>query len=225
MKKFNRNENVISYAGILTYYMGIKYNNDINRKIREMLERRKFQLRKVLKTELGSWIIYIGCAIVLAYLIKTFFLSFFIVEGASMEPTLFNNDKVLVNKSAAWSGSIDHQDIIVIRDDENDKYYVKRIIGLPGEKVEIKDDTLYINDKQKEEPYLPEKNEEVDLLKMNMTGDFDPIKVPANQYFVMGDNRLDSRDSRNGLGYINEEDIVGTCEYVIMPFKQARKTE
>ena len=180
-------------------------------------------MRKVVKSEIGSWVISIGCAITLAYLVKTFIISFFIVEGASMEPTLFNNEKVLVNKVAAWSGLVDHQDIVVIRDEKNDKYYVKRIIGLPGEKVEIEDDILYINDKQKEEPYLPEKNEEVDLLKMNTTGDFEAVKVPEDHYFVMGDNRLDSRDSRNGLGYIKEGDIVGTCEYVIAPFKYSRR--
>ena len=179
-------------------------------------------MRKVVKTELGSWIISIGCAIALAYLVKTFIVSFFIVEGVSMEPTLFNNEKVLVNKVAAWSGSVDHQDIVVIRDDENDRYYVKRIIGLPGEKVKIKDDTLYINDEQKDEPYLPDKQEEVDLLKINTTGDFEVVKVPEDHYFVMGDNRMDSRDSRNGLGYIKESDIVGTGEYVIAPFKNAR---
>ncbi|OCA86291.1 MULTISPECIES: signal peptidase I [unclassified Bacillus (in: firmicutes)] len=190
-----------------------------------MLERRRLRLRKLFKTEVGSWIISIAFAIVLAYLVKTFIISFFIVEGASMEPTLYNNEKVLVNKLAAYSGSVDRQDIVVIRDDGKDKYYIKRIIGLPGEKVEYKNDSLYINGKQKDEPYLPDEQGEVDLLKMNKTGDFDPLKVPNDHYFVMGDNRLNSRDSRNGLGYIDEDDIVGTCEYVILPFEHARKTD
>ena len=140
-----------------------------------------------------------------------------------MEPTLYNNEKVLVNKVAAWSGSIDHQDVVVIRDEENDRYYVKRIIGLPGEKIEVKNDTLYINDHTKNEPYLSDKQLEVDLLKINLTGDFEPVKVPENHYFVMGDNRLDSRDSRNGLGYIDKEDIVGTVNYVLLPIESLRK--
>jgi signal peptidase I len=206
--------------------MGINYNTHIYDNNREiLLERRRLQLRKLVKTEAGSWIISIACAILLAYLVKTFIVSFFIVEGASMEPTLFNNEKVLVNKVAAYSGSVDHKDIVVIQDEENDRYYVKRIIGLPGEQIEIKNDILYINGEQIDEPYLPDAQKDVDLLKINTTGDFDPVKVPENHYFVMGDNRMDSRDSRNGLGYIDEEDIVGTCEYVIMPFKEARKTE
>lgn len=188
-------------------------------------ERRRLQLRKLFKTEIGSWIISIACAIVLAFVVKTFFVSFFIVEGASMEPTLYNNEKVFVNKLAAFNGSVDHQDIVVIRDDEKDKYYVKRIIGLPGDKVELKNDTLYINGKINDEPYLPEEQEEIDLLKINRTGDFDAVKVPEDHYFVMGDNRWNSRDSRNGLGYIDEDDLVGTCEYVIVPLKYARKTD
>ncbi len=182
-------------------------------------------MKKLFKTEIGSWMISIVCAIVLAYVVKTFFISFFIVEGASMEPTLYNNEKVFVNKLAAFNGSVDYQDIVVIRDEEKDKYYVKRIIGLPGDKVELKDDTLYINGKIKDEPYLPEEQEESDLLKINRTGDFNAVKVPEDHYFVMGDNRWDSRDSRNGLGYIDEDDLVGTCEYVIVPLKYARKTD
>ena len=187
------------------------------------VERRRLQLRKIVKTELGSWIFSIACAIALAYIVKVFIASFFIVEGASMEPTLYNNEKVLVNKVAAWSGSIGHQDVVVIRDEENERYYVKRIIGLPGEKIEVKNDTLYINDQSKSEPYLSEKQVEVDLLKIDLTGDFEPVQVPNNHYFVMGDNRLDSRDSRNGLGYINKEDIVGTVSYVLLPIDSLRK--
>ena len=142
-----------------------------------------------------------------------------------MEPTLYNNEKILVNKTVAWNDSVDHQDIVVIRDDENDRYYVKRVIGLPGDKVEIENDTLYINDQPKDEPYLPKEQAGIELLKMNTTGDFEAVKVPKDHYFVMGDNRLDSRDSRNGLGYIDKEKIVGTSEYVIFPFKSIRKTE
>ena len=142
-----------------------------------------------------------------------------------MEPTLYNNEKVLVNKIPAWNNSIDHKDIVVIRDDKNDRYYVKRIIGLPGDKVAIENDTLYVNDKPKDEPYLPKEQVGIELLKMNMTGDFEPVSVPKDHYFVMGDNRLDSRDSRNGLGYIEEEDIVGISEYVLFPLKYARKTD
>ena len=182
-------------------------------------------MRKIIKTELGSWILSIVCAIVLAYIVKTYMVSFFIVEGVSMEPTLYNNERVLVNKIPAWNNSVDHQDIVVIRDDENDRYYVKRIIGLPGDKVAIENDTLYINDKPKDEPYLPKEQVGIKLIKLNTTGDFDPVRIPEDHYFVMGDNRLDSRDSRNGLGYIEEEDIVGTSEFVVFPLKYARKTD
>ena len=100
---------------------------------------------------------------------------------------------------------------------------MKRIIGLPGEKIEVKNDTLYVNNQSINEPYLSDKQVEVDLLKIDLTGDFEPVQVPDNHYFVMGDNRLDSRDSRNGLGYIDKEDIVGTVNYVLLPIESLRE--
>src|SRR5699024_10020015 len=88
------------------------------------------------------------------------------------------------------------------------KNYVKRIIGLPEETVEVRNHVLYINNEKYEQSFI---GDEI----ANLTGDIGPIKVPKNSYYVMGDNRPISKDSRNGLGFINEADIIGRSEFII----------
>ena len=182
------------------------------------------RMKKIMKSELFSWITSITIALIMALCVRAYLFEPFIVEGASMEPTLNNNEKLLVNKAATYTGSVNSQDIIVI-DGGEDINYVKRIIGLPGDKVEMENDTLMINGKEVDEPYLDKEIEKAHAIDMNYTGDFGPITVPSNKYFVLGDNRLNSMDSRNGLGFIDEDQIIGVSEYVVMPIKEARKTE
>src|SRR5699024_10813112 len=93
------------------------------------------------------------------------------------------------------------------------KTYVKRIIGLPGETIFVKDHTLYINDEVYEQTFLTEDT----LIRR---GNFGPIRIPNDSYFVMGDHRAISKDSRNGLGFISEEDIIGRSELIIYPFSE-----
>ncbi|MED4136632.1 signal peptidase I, partial [Priestia megaterium] len=104
------------------------------------------------------------------------------------------------------------------------KHYVKRVIGLPGEKIEMKKDQLYIDDKKVSEPYLKTNRQIANNMDMELTGDFEPVQIPKNEVFVMGDNRLYSMDSRNGLGLIDEKRIVGKSEFVFYPIKKIRKT-
>ena len=98
------------------------------------------------------------------------------------------------------------------------EYIVNRLYGKHAEVNSIYPDGIIVD-----KYTLTDKQLEVDLLKINLTGDFEPVQVPENHFFVMGDNRLDSRDSRNGLGYINKEDIVGTVNYVLLPIDSLRK--
>ncbi len=86
---------------------------------------------------------------------------------------------------------------------------MKRLIGLPGDTVQMKDDTLYINGKKVSEPYLSENRKEAEAVGVKLTGDFGPVKVPEGKYFVMGDNRQRSMDSRNGLGLIDKNEWPG----------------
>lgn len=102
--------------------------------------------------------------------------------------------------------------------------FVKRLIGLPGDSIKMKNDQLYINDKKVEEPYLKEYKQEVKESGVTLTGDFE-VEVPFGKYFVMGDNRLNSLDSRNGMGMPSEDDIIGTESFVFYPFGEMRQAK
>ncbi|CRK82052.1 signal peptidase I [Neobacillus massiliamazoniensis] len=174
------------------------------------------------KNELKSWGKSLFIAFGIAFVVRTFLFSPYIVEGASMEPTLHNQEKIMVNKFNL-TDRFNRGEIIIIKGKEEN--YVKRIIGLPGDKVEVKNDKLYINGVFFEESYLSQNRKLAEQMGSKLTGDFGPITVPKNKFFVMGDNRLYSKDSRNGLGYIQKEDIVGQSEFVFFPFSDIRPTE
>jgi signal peptidase I len=174
------------------------------------------QLRSIFKT-----IIF---AIALVFMIRAFLFSPYIVEGASMNPTLHNGERLFVNKLSYSLHDIHRGDIVIIKDEAKNKHYVKRVIGLPGEKIEMKKDQLYIDDKKVSEPYLKTNRQIANNMDMELTGDFEPVQIPENEVFVMGDNRLYSMDSRNGLGLIDEKRIVGKSEFVFYPVKKIRKT-
>ncbi|MFK8881918.1 MULTISPECIES: signal peptidase I sipT [Bacillus amyloliquefaciens group] len=164
-------------------------------------------------------------AVALALLIRHFLFEPYLVEGSSMYPTLHDGERLFVNKSVNYIGEIERGDIVIINGDTSKVHYVKRLIGKPGETVEMKNDTLYINGKKIDEPYLASNKKEAKKLGVNLTGDFGPVKVPKGKYFVMGDNRLNSMDSRNGLGLIAENRIVGTSKFVFFPFHDMRQTK
>ena len=128
-----------------------------------------------------------------------------LVKGSSMYPTLRNNDIMILDKFSYNSKGIKRFDIVVIREGED--CIIKRIIGLPGEKIEYKNNYLYINGKYVEEKF-----------KHTRTLDYDEVKkVPNGMYFVLGDNRLNSTDSRI-LGFIPKQDVLGHATYTIFPF-------
>lgn len=132
------------------------------------------------------------------------------VSGNSMSSTLKDGDIMLLNKLSLKDG-IDRFDIVVVKTETN--YIIKRVIGLPGETISYKDGVLYINGKVYEDKY-------------NLTGtnDIDPVKILDNEYYVMGDNRSISKDSRT-IGAIKKDRIIGKTNFVIYPFKKFGKVE
>lgn len=163
------------------------------------------------KNEWLEWVKALIIAILIAFFLKTFIFATSIVEGESMDPTLQNGERVIFNKIIYIIDEPERGDIVII--EKPYKNYVKRVIGLPGETIEINSGNLYINGEQYEQTFLDEDAQ-------RQTGNFGPQKIPEGSYFVMGDNRAISKDSRNGLGFIEENEIIGRSEFVIFPFDQ-----
>ncbi|RWR13661.1 signal peptidase I [Siminovitchia fortis] len=178
---------------------------------------------------IASWIPPILLALGLVIVIRTFLFSPMIVDGASMEPTLHDHERIIVSKTISWTGDVNRGDIVIIKGDDRKTNYVKRAIGLPGDIIEMKDDQLFINEQLVKEPYLKENMKAAKEKGTNLTEDFGPITVPENSFFVMGDNRFNSIDSRSrlgfSLGFIERDRIIGKSKFVLFPFKNIRATK
>ncbi|RKD27098.1 signal peptidase I [Ammoniphilus oxalaticus] len=170
------------------------------------------------KKEAWEWGKAIGIAVIIAFFTRTLLFSPYLVEGSSMESTLKNHDKVLVNKAIYLVSKPKHGDVIVLHaTQEND--YIKRVIGVPGDKIEVRDDTLYINDRTVEEKYLSENKNNAAVKPL--TEDIRPLVVPEGKVYVLGDNRQNSLDSSE-LGPFDIDKVVGRAEFVLWPFKDIR---
>lgn len=162
------------------------------------------------KNELWEWIKAITFAVVLAVLIHTFLFAQFMVEGESMMPTLLNKERLIVNKIVYRIHDPRFDEIIVLQyPADPTKDFIKRIIGLPGDQIQVKDGKVYRNGKALNEPYIAQPT----------LGSFGPVTVPAETVFVMGDNRNNSKDSRDPLvGFVPYKNIVGRADIIFWPF-------
>lgn len=165
--------------------------------------------------ELLNTAIYLLCVLGAVWLVITFVGQRTEVEGASMENTLHNGDNLIVDKLSYRFHDPERFDIIVFPFQFQDNtYYIKRIIGLPGETVQIMDDgSIYINGEKLEENYGME------VIKPETIGRaVEPIELGDDEYFVMGDNRNNSSDSRTDMvGNIKRENIIGKAWLRIWP--------
>ncbi|GIO06290.1 signal peptidase I S [Brevibacillus reuszeri] len=176
------------------------------------------------KKELWEWLKALGIAIILAFLIRTFLFAPFIVEGESMETTLHNSEKLVVNKAIYYLQDPKPGDIIVFHAEQK-RDYIKRVIAVAGDTVEVKNDELYVNGKLVEEPYLAQHKEQAKAQgEPFFTNDFPPVQIPAEHIFVMGDNRLNSHDSR-AIGPVAVSTVVGRAEFTFWPLGDIRVTK
>ena len=140
----------------------------------------------------------------------------FTVSGASMYPTLHNGDRMVLSKV----GDVHRFDVVILKAPDENVEYIKRVIGMPGDTVEMKSGVLYINGKKVDQPFI---NTEAlakqtvfmdDFTLESLTGE---SKVPEGKYFVLGDNRGVSKDSRM-IGFIDRSAIEGKAVFTIWPF-------
>jgi signal peptidase I len=180
-------------------------------------------------------------AVILALFIRTFVVQAFKIPTGSMEENLLIGDHLLVNKFVFGPtatnlerrllpiGTIERGDVIVFKyPEEPDRDFIKRVIGLPGETVEVREKKVYVNGQALDEPYVhflqPSTNSEFhETTSFDVRERYGPVTVPPNQYFVMGDNRDNSQDSRY-WGFLPRENIKGKALVIYWSY-QAEKDD
>ncbi|WP_042348095.1 signal peptidase I [Bacillus massiliigorillae] len=175
-------------------------------------------MNEKIKQELLSWVKPILFALVLVFVCRYFIFTPKEVLGESMHPTYETSDKVMVSKLSTPK----RFDIIIFHAPDSDEDYIKRVIGLPGDHVQMLNDQLLINGKKYNEPYLAENKKMIPAID-NLTENFDEY-VPKDKIFVLGDNRRDSKDSRF-FGAINSDSVVGVVELRYFPFNKISLTK
>ena len=165
--------------------------------------------------ELKEWVPYICIALVLSFLITRYVGQRTRVDGVSMENTLHNEDQLITDKISYRFTDPKRFEVVVFPYAQDKKiHYIKRIIGLPGETIQIKDGYIHINGERLEEDYG---NEHI----MHSGSATTPLEIGEDEYFVMGDNRNNSKDSRDELvGLIKRKDLLGKAWVRVYPFDQ-----
>jgi signal peptidase I len=172
-------------------------------------------LRRKRETHLKEYVEAILIAIVIAVILRVFVIQAYRVSSGSMEDTLVEGDFVFVNKFAYRFAEPQVNDVVVFEFPMNlSKDYIKRIIALPGQTVEVRDKQLYVNNQLVTGPPGVTHNDPNVLPEIYSTRDkFGPLQVPADQYFVLGDNRDDSQDSRF-WGFLEKKHIKGRAAFI-----------
>ena len=149
--------------------------------------------------------------ILVVLFIKAFIVTPIKVNGESMYPTLEEGDIMILNKTAYYFNKPERFDIVVVN--MPDEYLIKRVIGLPGEHIEYKDNTLYVDGKKVKENFKHGVTEDFNIEELGSD------TIPLNTYLVLGDNRENSLDSRE-LGFIREDQLLGRTSLIILPFNR-----
>ncbi len=164
--------------------------------------------------EIKDWVVSILIAVVLAFFIRYFIVELYMVEGPSMRPTLVNSERLVVNKFIYHFKQPERGDVLVFRyprDPSRD--FIKRVIAVAGDTIEIKDGRVFLNGQLQNEPYILEKTR----------SSYSLATVPEGTIFVMGDNRNNSEDSRfKDVGFVPFDLIKGKAVMVFWPLDQMK---
>jgi signal peptidase I len=190
------------------------------------------------KSTLREYFESIAIAVILALFIRTFVVQAFKIPTGSMENNLLVGDHLLVNKfvfgpslsgferAVLPEGAVHRGDVVVFKfPNEPERDFIKRVIGLPGETLELRHKQIYINGKKLDEPYVhfltPPSSTAQEFAAYDVREQYGPITVPDDQYFVMGDNRDNSQDSRY-WGYLKRDLIKGKALMVYWSYQADR---
>lgn len=178
---------------------------------------------------IAEWVAVIAGAVLIALVVKTFLIQAFFIPSGSMEPTLFENDRVLVNKVSYRLHDIRRGDVVVFESPAYQpgaevKDLIKRVVALPGEKIAFDKGTVMINGAPLDEPYLPDGTQTREAARdlawqgQQCTVTI-PCTIPAGSIWVMGDNRSNSQDSRY-IGPIDDDLVVGRAFVIVWPLSR-----
>lgn len=177
----------------------------------ENSKQKKTEKKTSWKSEIMEWIIVIEVAVVFAVILNMFIIVNATIPTASMETTIMTGDRVFGSRLAYIKEDPERGDIVMFKfPDDEKQLFIKRIIGMPGETLEMKDGKIYIDGSEAslEEPYL----------RVVPVGDFGPVTIPEDAYFMMGDNRNNSADSRYWNNpFVYRDKIVGKAVLKYFP--------
>ena len=169
------------------------------------------------KKEIREWAVSLAVAIVAVIIIRTFLFTVIRVEGPSMQSTLYTGDRLIVTIIDVKLRGLERFDVVVCHYPNKSDRYVKRVIGLPGETIEARGGVTYIDGEPYDEPFL----DPVMTSRYHSANySFGPVEIPEGSYFVMGDHRDDSNDSRM-VGHIASNLIIGKARLIMWPFNHA----
>ena len=168
-----------------------------------------------IKKEIKDWIVSFAVALAVVLLVRTFLFTIIRVDGPSMSDTLLNGDRLYVDVLDMRLSGPNRFDVVILHYPGRTENFVKRVVGVPGDTIEVKSGVLTVNGVQYDEPYLtPERVASFSRAANDFT-----VTLGEDEYFVMGDNRDNSNDSRR-VGIITRDKFVGKVCYVIWPFNR-----
>ncbi|MDH6429157.1 signal peptidase I [Paenibacillus sp. FSL R7-0048] len=190
-----------------------------NRKQRHRSSRSKTTLGGRLVSEMKDWLLTAVIVFAVMSVLNVFVFNISTVKGQSMQPTLWEGERLFINKISLLFVNPKHGDVVILHDPStgpsHKEYLVKRVIGIPGDIIEVRNHQLYVNGKIVNEPYIDTEIEDPD---------FAALTVESGNYFVMGDNRhaSASKDSRY-FGSISQDMIVGRADYIWWPLSKLNR--
>ncbi|MEG0767636.1 MAG: signal peptidase I [Clostridia bacterium] len=177
----------------------------------EVMNQSEQKPKKSAGREVLEWIVTFAVAVVLALTIRTFLGEPIRVDGNSMRETLLDQEYMIVTKPEYLLGDPNRFDVVICHYPDRKENFVKRVVGLPGDTIEVRDGMLFVNGEMQDEPYITH----------HPTYTYGPTVVPEGQYFVLGDNRASSNDSHL-VGTITRKMIVGHVQCVVWPPNRMR---